>query len=102
MPVRTSLVRHGGQGSRVEMGDRAGILEGADAFNALLAANTRRLHAAEGGAQVEAGGAVVVDPNITADQLAADSIGRLGIGRPDRTAQARPAVVRHTDGCLFG
>jgi hypothetical protein len=44
---------HGGQCGRVEMSDGAGILECAAAFDALLTANTRRLHAAEGGAEVE-------------------------------------------------
>jgi hypothetical protein len=60
------------------------LLEGADAFDALLAADARRLHSAEGSTQVEARGAVIVDPDITADALAGDSIGCLGLGCPDR------------------
>src|SRR5665213_3549748 len=84
------------------MGDGAGILEGADAFDALLAADTRRFHAAKGSAQVETGGAVVVDPDVAANELAPDAIGRVGIGRPNRTAETGPAIVRHTDRFLFG
>ena len=83
------------------MSDGAGVLEGAYAFDALLAADTGGLHAAEGGAQVEAGGAVVVHPDITANQLAANPVGRLGIGRPNRAAQTGPTIVRHTDGFRF-
>ena len=41
------------------MRDRPRVLERADTFNALLAADARRLHAAKRCAQIEAGGNVV-------------------------------------------
>ena len=77
----------------VEVRDRAGVLEGADAFDALLAADARLLHAAERRAQVEAGGAVVVDPDVAADQLAADAVGRLR-GPPSRPSRTGPPRCR--------
>ena len=86
-------MRHVGERLWVEVSDRAGVLERADAFDALLAADARLLHAAERRAQVEAGGAVVVDPDVAADQLTADAVGRARVGRPDRAAEAGPGVV---------
>ena len=67
-------VRHRREHRRVKVRDGARVLECADALDALLAADARLLHAAEGRAQVEAVGAVVVDPDVTADHLAADAV----------------------------
>src|SRR4051812_47910456 len=83
---------------RGEVRDRAGVLESADALDALLAAHARLLHAAEGGAEVQPCGAVVVDPDVAALQLPTESVGRLGVRGPDGAAQPAPAVVRQPHG----
>lgn len=79
-----------------------GVLEGADAFDALFTAESGLLHPAERGAQVEARGAVVVDPDVAADQLRADALGGIRAVGPDRSAEPAPGVVRQRDGLFFG
>src|SRR5690606_8801834 len=44
---RERSVRHGGEGFRIDRGDRAGVLERPDAFDALLTAEAGLLHPAE-------------------------------------------------------
>ena len=95
-------VRHRGEGLRVDRRDRAGVLERADALDALLAAEAGLLHAAERRAQVETGGAVVVDPHVAADQLRSDALRGVRVGRPHRAAEAAPRVVREAHRLLLG
>jgi hypothetical protein len=54
------------------------------------------------GARRSRRGAVVVDPDVTADQLAANPVGRFRIRRRNRAGQASPRVVRRTDGAFLG
>src|SRR6187402_778185 len=63
---RQDLVMHRRQRGRVQVRDGARVLEGADALDALLAADARGLHAAERRTQVQAGGAVVIVPDVAA------------------------------------
>src|SRR5262245_32947539 len=62
-------VMHRRQRGRIEMRDSARVLEGADAFNALLPTDARRLHPAERRTEIEAGRTMVVDPHVTTDHL---------------------------------
>src|SRR5665647_41780 len=82
--------------------DGTGVLEGSNALDSLFPSETGLLHAAEWGAEVEAGGAVVVDPYVSADQLRGDAACRIGIRCPDGTAEPGPRVVRVGDSVVFG
>ena len=90
------------EGFGVDGCDRAGVLERTDAFDTLLATDAGLLHAAERSTQVEAGGAVVVDPDVSALERASHPLSSFGASRPHRPAQACPGVVGQADGVFFG
>ena len=60
-------VVHCRQRGRIEMRDRTGVLKRANAFDALLTADAGRLHAPERRPEIEAGGTMVVDPDVATD-----------------------------------